>query len=66
MINKITMEEDKKQEKKKMMKFYKDIRIFVNTIKQAISIMKKSGVDAEYTEQNEDDYIEFKIRIPKK
>jgi hypothetical protein len=49
-----------------MMKFYKDIRIFVNTIKQAISIMKKSGVDAEYTEQNEDDYIEFKIRIPKK
>ncbi|ADL70190.1 nucleoid occlusion protein [Thermoanaerobacterium thermosaccharolyticum] len=66
MINKITMNEDKKQEKKKMMKFYKDIRIFVNTIKQAISIMKKSGVDAEYTEQNEDDYIEFKIRIPKK
>ncbi|AEF18400.1 MULTISPECIES: nucleoid occlusion protein [Thermoanaerobacterium] len=66
MINKITMEEDKKQEKKKMMRFYKDIRIFVNTIKQAITIMKNSGVDAEYTELNEDDYIEFKIRIPKK
>lgn len=66
MINKITMEEDKKEEKKKMMRFYKDIRIFVNTIKQAITIMKSSGVDAEYTELNEDDYIEFKIRIPKK
>ncbi len=66
MINKITMEEDKKEEKKKMMRFYKDIRIFVNTIKQAITIMKSSGVDAEYTELNGDDYIEFKIRIPKK
>lgn len=65
-INKITMNEDKKEDKKKMMKFYKDIRIFINTIKQAVKIMKNSGVNAEYTEQNEDNYIEFRIKIPKK
>ncbi len=44
---------------------FKDIRIFVNTIKQAVDMMKQSGIDA-VTEKNEsDDYIEYIVRIPK-
>lgn len=50
---------------KKPMRFFKDIRIFSNTIKQAIDIMNQSGVNA-YSEKNEnDEYIEYKVRIPK-
>lgn len=65
MIDKITKTEEKKEDKKKMMRFYKDIRIFVNTIKQAVELMKKSGVKAEYTQNDNGDYIEFSIKIPK-
>jgi ParB family chromosome partitioning protein len=51
---------------KKIMKFYKDIRIFVNTIKQTVEAMKKSGLNAEYMQKEEEEYLEFVIRIPKK
>ncbi|AIS53589.1 nucleoid occlusion protein Noc [Thermoanaerobacter kivui] len=66
MIDKITkQQEESKKDSKKMMKFYKDIRIFVNTIKQAVDLMRKSGVPAEYDKKESDDYIEFIIKIPK-
>jgi ParB family chromosome partitioning protein len=66
LINKITADKDKKEEKKRIMRFYKDIRIYINTIKQAIELMNKAGVNAEYTVNNFDDYIEFNIKIQKK
>jgi len=67
MIDKITKRPEVSQKNgKKMMKFYKDIRIFVNTIKQTVEAMKRSGVNAEYTQREEDEYLEFVIRIPKK
>ncbi|MBQ4526753.1 MAG: nucleoid occlusion protein [Clostridia bacterium] len=43
----------------------KDVRIFVNTVRHAVDIMKKHGVDAEATENEYDDYIEYIIHIPK-
>lgn len=44
----------------------KDVRIFTNTIKKAIIVMQKSGIDA-VSEQNEKDtYYEYIIKIPKK
>ncbi|HHW56269.1 MAG TPA: nucleoid occlusion protein [Clostridia bacterium] len=66
-IDKITkqQEEAKKVNKKTMMKFYKDMRIFVNTVKQAVDLMKKSGVPAEYVENESEEYLEFVIKIPK-
>lgn len=66
MIDKITKVEEEKKENKKMMRFYKDIRIFANTIKQAVDLMKKSGVPAEYMQKDNDEYMEFSIKIPKK
>lgn len=67
MIDKITKPpEQVKKDNKKMMKFYKDIRIFVNTVKQAVDLMKKSGVPAEYIENDKEEYIEFVIKISKK
>lgn len=47
-------------------KAIKDIRIFVNTVKQAIDLMKKSGVNAKAVQFDRGEYIEFVVRIPKK
>jgi len=58
----------KENEKKNNVKFtkaIKDIRIFINTIKQAIILMKKSGVDAKAAQFDRGNYVEFVIRIPK-
>ncbi len=50
---------------KKLIKNIKDIRIFVNTIKHAISIMKKSGVNVKAAQLDRGEYIEFIVRVPK-
>jgi len=44
----------------------KDIRIFVNTIRQAIDMMKKSGVNAKAAQIDRGEFVEFIVRIPKK
>jgi ParB family chromosome partitioning protein len=51
---------------KKVSKYIKDIRIFVNTIRQAIELMKNSGVNAKAAQFDRGEYIEFVVRIPKK
>lgn len=43
----------------------KDIKIFVNTIKETISVLKKSGVEAKAAQFDRGDYFEFVVRIPK-
>ncbi len=45
---------------------FKDVRIFSNTIKQAVDIMKKSGIEAETLKSENEDFIEYTIKIPKK
>lgn len=51
---------------KKLTRTIKDIRIFVNTIKQAIEMMKKSGVNAKAAQIDRGEFVEFIVRIPKK
>jgi ParB family chromosome partitioning protein len=50
---------------KKFTKAIKDIRIFVNTVRQAVDIMKKSGVNAKAVQIDRGEYVEFVVRIPK-
>ncbi|HHY64023.1 MAG TPA: nucleoid occlusion protein [Clostridiaceae bacterium] len=47
-------------------KSIKDIRIFVNTIRQAIDTMKKSGVNARAAQIDRGEFLEFIVRIPKR
>ncbi len=47
-------------------KVVKNIRIFVNTIKETINLLKLSGVDAKAAQFDRGDYFEFVVRIPKK
>lgn len=67
-IEKLCRTEDEALLKKeqKVTRAVKDIRIFVNTVKQAIDIMKKAGVNAKAAQIDRGEYVEFIVRIPKK
>ncbi len=65
-IEKYTRESTGRVPEKKFTKAIKDIRIFVNTVRQAIDLMKKSGVNAKAAQLDRGEYIEFIVRIPKR
>ena len=46
-------------------RIFKDVRIFSNTIRQAVDMMKKSGINAEAHKTENEDFIEYTIKIPK-
>jgi len=50
---------------KKVSRVIKDVRIFVNTIKQAVDLMKKSGINAKAAQIDRGEYVEFIVRVPK-
>jgi ParB family chromosome partitioning protein len=64
-IDKYTKKESVKKPAGKFTRAIKDIRIFVNSIKQAIEEMKKSGVPAKAAQLDRGNYMEFIVRIPK-
>ena len=47
-------------------KVVKNIRIFINTIRETINLLKLSGVEAKAAQFDRGEYFEFVIRIPKK
>jgi ParB family chromosome partitioning protein len=65
-IDKFSRDVKQNSGERKMTKAIKDVRIFVNTIKQAIDIMKQSGVNAKAAQIDRGEYIEFVVRVPKK
>lgn len=64
-IDKFSKDIRQKPNDRKVTKAIKDVRIFVNTIKQAIDIMKQSGVNAKAAQIDRGEYIEFVVRVPK-
>ena len=64
-IDKYAAEENEHRDYRKSTKAIKDIRIFVNTIKQAIDLMKRSGVNAKAAQLDRGKFVEFIVRIPK-
>jgi ParB family chromosome partitioning protein len=44
----------------------KDIRIFINTFTNAVSVMRSAGIDAVAVRQENEEYLEYTVRIPKK
>lgn len=44
----------------------RDLRIFLNTIRQAINIIRRAGLTPQVDEVDEDNYFEIRIRLPKK
>lgn len=64
------LEGENKQVKKKknptIKLFSKDMRIAMNTIRQSIDMVTKTGLKVDTKEEEYDDYYQFTIRIPKK
>lgn len=44
----------------------KDLRIFLNTITKAVSTMKLAGIEIDTTKLEDDNFINYTLRIPKK
>ncbi|MCM1285446.1 MAG: ParB/RepB/Spo0J family partition protein [Acetobacter sp.] len=53
------------QKRNKVSPIFRDVRIFVNTVDKAIKTMKDSGIYAESDKTETDEYIEYRVRIPK-
>lgn len=51
--------------KPQSIRVFKDVRIFANTIRQAVDMMKKSGIAAKAVKTENDEFIEYSIKIPK-
>jgi ParB family chromosome partitioning protein len=51
--------------KNKLVVICKDLRIFINTIRRAVSTMKDSGIGVKYREKSENGNIYITIVIPK-
>ncbi len=47
-------------------KSYINFRIYVNTIRNAFEEIKKTGIKATFEQKDHKDYLEIKIRLPKK
>lgn len=66
-IDEINHPKDKPKKKRAQLKgFSKDIRIAMNTIRQSLSMVSKSGLEVETDEEDKEDYYQITIKIPKK
>jgi ParB family chromosome partitioning protein len=54
---------EKGEQKEKRYIRTKDFRIFTNTIKQSVEIIRRSGMDVDYEDKQEENSCEIVIRI---
>lgn len=55
----------KEKNKRKMKKIFKDMRLYLNTIRSAVKTIREAGLEADINENDYDDYLEVVIRLPK-
>ncbi len=60
-----SVESTKVKQKKTYTPIVKDVRIFFNTINNAIKIMNQSGINASAIKIESGDYIEYVVKIPR-
>ena len=60
------MGEESPAEKPKRTVLVRDVRIFVNTIRHAVDLMKQNGIRAESEWTETDDYLEYVVKIPRR
>lgn len=65
LVDKLLKGADRPLGEPKNMRMFKDLRIFTNTIKQAVDMMKRSGIEAKAKKKENDSFIEYTIVIPK-
>ena len=45
-------------------KVFQNVKIFVNTINKAVETMKAAGIPADSKKIQNEDYIEYRVKIP--
>ena len=65
MLNSAQYKQLAKERQKKSPDGHIDLRIFINTIKQAVNMMKDYGLPSQLTQIDNEDNIELIVRIPK-
>lgn len=63
---KVAEEEAPKKKKPKRKSYPKDMRIAMNTIRQSVDMVMKSGLKVDTDEEDNEEFYQFTIRIPKK
>ena len=61
----ITDQKKEEHKSKQKIKNLINFRIYLNTLKNAYSAIKESGVEAEYEQKDMGEFIEVRVRIPK-
>ncbi|MEG0383889.1 MAG: nucleoid occlusion protein [Solibacillus sp.] len=59
-------EPEVKKQKPKRKAISKDVRIALNTIKQSLTMVSKSGIHVKTEEEDTEDYYQITVKIPKK
>lgn len=49
----------------KVLRVFKDVRIFLNTFRQAVKLLREAGIKAHMNEVDRGEYIEVTVRIPR-
>lgn len=65
-IARLLQEKERKEKGRKVVRIYKDMRIFFNTIQQAVQELQRVGFAARMERVEKDDYYEVTVLIPKK
>jgi ParB family chromosome partitioning protein len=63
-INKFLGRENKVKSYKKRRKVFQNVRIFINTINKAIETMQATGIGAISEKIEDEEFIEYRVRIP--
>lgn len=57
--------ESREAAKPKRTVLVRDVRIFLNTIRHAVDLMKQNGITAQTLQRESEEYVEYTVRIPK-
>ena len=53
-----------KESYKRRSKVFQNVKLFVNTINRAVETMQAAGISADSKKIQNEDYIEYRVRIP--
>jgi len=55
----------RRQKAQKVLRVFKDVRIFLNTFRRAVETLREAGVKAQLSEVDRGEYLEVTVRIPR-
>jgi ParB family chromosome partitioning protein len=64
-LSKLQLNESNSPKHMKVHRYYGDTRIFINTIKKAVNMIKDYGLKPQITQKDYEDSIEIIVKIPK-